>query len=259
MTTRESDRHVMAVVAALSLLECFERDEALRLKDFHVRTGIQKSRILRLLGTLEHAGFISSTENTFRLGPKVLALGQVVNDSFHDLAARFKPALQTITNTVGDTSFLSVVRGNQRMVLTHTTPEVGLCFKIPNGQLRPLHAGATGKVLLAFSRQEFIEHILSSELAGLTANTQIDPQKISLELAQVRERKYAVSSAEANPHAYAISKPILDCDGAILAAITVAGPATRLDQAMIDRTILLMDEEIEKAFSLSQTRHHSAQ
>lgn len=259
MTTKESDRHVMAVVAALSLLECFERDEALRLKDFHTRTGIQKSRILRLLGTLEHTGFISSTENTFRLGPKILALGQVVNDSFQDLAAQFKPALQSITNTMGDTSFLSVVRGNQRMVLTQTTPEDGLCFKIPNGQLRPLHAGATGKVLLAFSKSEFIDHVLSCELVGLTANTQIDARRLSVELAQVRQQKFAVSSAEATPHAYAISKPVLDSAGVILAAITVAGPATRLDQSMIDRTMALMDEGIENALRLSHLRHHSAQ
>lgn len=257
MTTKESDRHVLAVVAALSLLECFERDEALRLKDFHVRTGIQKSRIIRLLGTLEHAGFISATENAFRLGPKVLALGQVVSDSFQELSARFKPALQRITRTLGDTSFLSVVRGDQRMVLTHVAPDDGLCFKIPNGQLRPLHAGATGKVLLAFSRPDFIKHILSGELAGLTSNTEIDPQKLSMELAQVRLQKYAVSSAEATPHAYAISKPILDSDGAVLAAITIAGPATRLDQSVIDRTIILMDEEIDKALSQSHSRHIS--
>ena len=52
----EADRHVESVVSALTLLDCFERDEGLRLEDFHARTGLTRSRIIRLAGTLVHKG-----------------------------------------------------------------------------------------------------------------------------------------------------------------------------------------------------------
>ena len=50
--SREAERHVAAVTAALSILDCFVEDTSLRLRDLHERTGMQKSRILRLAGSL---------------------------------------------------------------------------------------------------------------------------------------------------------------------------------------------------------------
>ena len=231
MTIKESERHVVAVVAALSLLECFEEDCSLRLKDFHERTGMQKSRIIRLLGSLQAAGFLAEETDTsgFRLGPKVMALGRLVSETYLDLAGRVQPALLRITEEIGDTSFLSVVRGTQRMVLAQKTPEDGICFNIPEGQLRPLHAGATGKVLLAYSPDALWRKVLDGVLPELTTETQTDANELQAELTMVRSSGHAVSYGEATRHAFAISVPIVERNGMLLGAITVAGPASKLD------------------------------
>jgi DNA-binding IclR family transcriptional regulator len=248
MTIKESERHVVAVVAALSLLECFEEDCSLRLKDFHERTGMQKSRIIRLLGSLQAAGFVAEDTEAagFRLGPKVMALGRLVSESYLDLAGRVHPALLRITEEIGDTSFLSVVRGTQRMVLAQKTPEDGICFNIPEGQLRPLHAGATGKVLLAFSHGALWRKVLEGVLPELTPETQTNADKLQTELAMVRSAGYAVSHGEATRHAFAISVPIVERNGALLGAITVAGPVSKLDADYEAKVASLLKSEAKR-------------
>ncbi|MFM0305997.1 IclR family transcriptional regulator [Paraburkholderia sediminicola] len=247
MGLKEADRHVESVMAALALLESFEEDRSLRLKDFHERTGMQKSRILRLLGSLQAAGFLAEDSESagFRLGPKVMALGRLVSETYLDLAGRVQPSLSRITKELGDTSFLSVVRGLQRMVLAQKTPEDGLCFAIPDGQLRPLHAGATGKILLSFGPVELRRRVLAGELVGLTSETRTVPSVLEEELELVRQAGHAVSRGEATPHSYAISVPVVRA-GALLGAITVAGPRSKLDFDYEAHAIDLMHGEVEQ-------------
>ena len=66
----EASRHVASVSAALTILSCFRGDEDLSLAEIHRRTGITKSRVMRLAGTLEQHG--RSEEHTSELQSREL-------------------------------------------------------------------------------------------------------------------------------------------------------------------------------------------
>lgn len=240
-TSREADRHVAAVTAALSLLDCFDADTSLRLRDFHERTGMQKSRILRLAGSLAAEGYLVNDKATggYRLGPKILALGQLVAGNSVGIGERIRPILTALSAELQDTCFFSVVRGVERIVVEQVMPTSGLCFTIPRGQIRPLHAGATGKVLLAFGPEALRTRVLKGRLTALTPGTTTSPEALRGEIERALSQGYLVSRGEATAHAYALAVPVLDPNDGLLGAVTVAGPSSKVapddEAALADR------------------------
>ena len=105
----EADRHVESVVSALTLLDCFERDEGLRLEDFHARTGLTRSRIIRLAGTLVHKGYLVHDREhaQYLLGPTLFRVGALLADRYGSMASSVRPILRELVVSTGLTSMFS--------------------------------------------------------------------------------------------------------------------------------------------------------
>ena len=73
-----------AVDRALSLLAAFrDGDTALGLAELAQRTGLYKSTVLRLLASLEHAGFVQRlADGRYALGPEIARLHTLYAASF---------------------------------------------------------------------------------------------------------------------------------------------------------------------------------
>jgi DNA-binding IclR family transcriptional regulator len=91
---RESDRQVDTVAKALTILNCFSTNESeLSLKTLSEKTGLYKSRIMRLCGTLSAQGFLVKTSRaTYELGPRVMILGKIYEKT-HNLLNSGGPIL----------------------------------------------------------------------------------------------------------------------------------------------------------------------
>lgn len=239
-TARESEKHVAAVSAALAILECFDEDVVLRLRDLHERTGMQKSRIMRLAGSLAASGYltIEGGASGYRLGPKVQRLANIVGNGSADVVQRIQPVLARLTVERSDTCFFSVVRGLERMVAAQESPAQALRFVIPEGQMRPLHVGATGKVLLAFGPERLRDRVLASSLVPLTRATTVDPTRLRAEIANAQSRGFFVSRGEATADSYALAVPVLGEGNVLVGALSIAGPDTRLP---IDQEVAVAD------------------
>jgi DNA-binding IclR family transcriptional regulator len=93
---------------------------------------------------------------------------------------------------------------------------------------RPLHAGASGKVLLAHAPEEIRQAVLTSELTRYTANTITQRSKLTKELANVQTQGYAVSFGEIAADAVAVAAPVRAISGQVVAALSISGPANRI-------------------------------
>jgi len=91
----EAERHVESVQSALRLLTCFESDTGLRLVDLHERTGLTRSRIIRLAGTLASEGFLSYDDASSRyyLGPNLFRVGSLLSKRYSDSSEALRPCL----------------------------------------------------------------------------------------------------------------------------------------------------------------------
>ena len=247
---RETDRHVAAVMAALQTLDAFESGEKLRLSQLHERTGLARSRLLRLTGTLEAAGYLvlDSATSLYELGPKVYRLAWLAKDALDGLAKLLRPRLAKLTATTEATAFFSVARGDQRLVIAKSEPDEGIRYTISEGQLRPLHVGATGAVLLAYGPPERLARVLQQEqLAAVTPATITDPKVLAERVNQVARSGIASSLGEGTHEAYACAVPVHDPRGRFVGAMTIAGPTS----------VLTRDRSFYEAQLLEEAKHLS--
>ena len=98
------------------------------------------------------------------------------------------------------------------------------------GQRFPLHASASGKVLLATYDDERLERFLDEPLARLTPSTITTAEELRAELEHVREQRYAVSRDEEEEGLSGISAGIRGLSDELLGVLTLGGPTQRLDR-----------------------------
>jgi DNA-binding IclR family transcriptional regulator len=92
----------------------------------------------------------------------------------------------------------------------------------------PLHTTGVGKVLLAYLDKEKIDSYLSRPLLRPTPYSITDPEKLQTELAEVRQRGYAVARQEMTPGSGSVAVPILR-RGRCIAAVGVVSHLNKLD------------------------------
>jgi DNA-binding IclR family transcriptional regulator len=106
----------------------------------------------------------------------------------------------------------------------------------------PLHCAALGKVLLAFGAAE----LPRGRLERRTDKTHTSRAEIEADLELVRERGYAVTDEELEPGLVAVAAPVYRDGQAVVAALSVSGPASRLTRAVLpgvaDRCVAVAGE-----------------
>jgi DNA-binding IclR family transcriptional regulator len=229
---KESTRHVEAVLRALDILECFQVEPLLSLKKISEMTGLNKSRVIRLCGTLISKGYLGYDSEAlhYKLGNRILPLSKAYEHS-NDLISISRPLLRNLADQTGESASLFIVDGAQRLCLTREEGTFSIRYNILEGQRMVLYAGAGGKVLLAFGPEELRRKVLSRDhLRKLTPATISDPKRLEKELEAVRRQGYASSYGERDSGVAALAAPIWAHDGKVCAALSIAGPINRFSK-----------------------------
>jgi len=202
----ETSSGVAVLDRAFAILNAFgPTDDRLTLTELSRRTGLYKSTVLRLLGALEHGGFIRKlSDGQYAIGHQPLRLATLYQRSFQ-VGPVVEPILQQLSREQGETASFYVRQGDQRLVLYRVEPSRSVRVAIRVGEEFAIDRGASGKVLLAFT-----------EL--------LDPR-----WDEVRERLWAVSYGERDPETASASVPVFDSTGQLVGALTLSGPKGRFD------------------------------
>lgn len=236
----EADRHVDSVLSALSLLDSFEGDAGLRLEDFHARTGLTRSRIIRLAGTLVHKGYLvhDRANAQYLLGPAFFRVGSLVVDRYRSIASGVRPVLKELVSKTGLTAMFSVLGGRDRLILAKEEPGQPVRYTVQEGQARPVVLGASGRVMLAFAKAETTQDLIDkSDLKPL------EKQKLLGDLAQIRTKGFDLSESELTRHAFAIATPVFSQAGDLLGVLTVAGPTLEYQKEKLGEIVALLNQK----------------
>ena len=108
--TKEAGRHVESVLKALDILDCFHVQSSQNLKQIIEKTGLNRSRVIRLTGTLESRGYLTydSRSRQFQLGSRVMTLGKIFELN-NNLITLSRPVLKDLVQKAYDGSFGSLV------------------------------------------------------------------------------------------------------------------------------------------------------
>lgn len=198
-----------AVGRALALLATVCERDSPSLTECARSTGLPTSTALRLLRTLEQAGFVArGAEGTYRAGPHLVQLGARVF-SQQSVVEAARPAMARIVEATGESTYLCV-RGPGKTALyvamvegTHSVRHTSW-----TGRTGPLAGSAVGAVLEG--------EVPPSGFVAMRSVIEVDVT--------------------------AIAAPIVHSSG-ILAALSVVGPVYRIDDATATRYGRLLAQE----------------
>jgi DNA-binding IclR family transcriptional regulator len=227
---------VESVKRAARLLRCFTIEQPeLGVVEISRHLNVHKSTISRLLSTLEHERLVTRNPETgrYRLGVGILELAGLV--TLHaDLRRTARPFLNQLAEMTQEAVNLAVREGDEVVNIEHTAP---LGRRVLNigwvGRRTPVHASSTGKILLAHAAEPEIAQLISRPLQAFTENTLTGADALLDELERIRRLGFAMGLEELEIGLNAVAALIRGRDGAVLAAVSTAGPSNRLTEERI--------------------------
>lgn len=247
MVRRDKSNYIIQSVAhALDVLEEF-RDETdeLGVTELSKKLKLHKNNVFRILATLQSRNYIEQnrSNDNYRLGIKCLELGQTFIHQ-RGLLKQARPILQELADKTGETSYISILRGNEVIYLdsVETSSTVRVVSRV--GLHMPLHATAAGKALVAFESDDELRKRFTGGLSRYTKATRIEIDELLKEVASVREQGYATDLEEFEDGLRCIGAPIRDYTRKVVGAVSVSGPAHRLPDEKISQ---LVGPEIDRA------------
>ncbi|MEU7283520.1 IclR family transcriptional regulator C-terminal domain-containing protein [Streptomyces sp. NPDC045431] len=219
---------IESLARGLTVLTAFgEGRDALTLSAVAEATGLARATARRALITLEHLGYVTAYERTFRLTPRVLGLGYPPL-SRTTLPAIAAPHLAALATRVHDSASLAVLDGDDIRYTARVATSRVMSVNITVGTRFPAYATSMGRVMLAgLPGGERRERLARAELTALTPYTVTDPAELAAVLDGVAARGYALVDEELEEGLRSIAVPVRDRAGTVVAAANVAMHSVR--------------------------------
>ena len=173
-------------------------------------TGLPRATAYRLATALVVHGLIDKEPySTYRLGSRLVELGQLAGQRRPSIARAAAPALETLRDTTGESVQLFVAEGGRRVCIVSLESPHSLRTIVPVGAALPMDKGSAGRALAGDA--DDLERGWSES---------------------VEERELGVAS---------VSAPVY-LDGSVVAAVSVSGPIERTTRSPGSRYGVLVVE-----------------
>jgi IclR family transcriptional regulator, pca regulon regulatory protein len=217
---------IESLARGLTVVTSFGEGRAdLTLTDVARATGLARATARRALITLEHLGYVESSDRVFRLTPRVLGLG-FPPLSMLPLPRIAAPHLAELSARVHESASLAILTagGDEVQYTARVATSRIMSVNITLGTRFPAYATSLGRVMLAGHLPEVS---LPERLIPLTPRSVTDPRELLTVLERVRTDGYALVDGELEEGLRSIAVPVHDRDGHVTAAVNVAMHSSR--------------------------------
>ena len=207
---------------------------------------LNTSTTFRLVASLEYHRYLSrdGESGKYMLGLACLELAKSFQAG-HALSRLAARDLEALRDDVRETVHLAVLDGPDVVYLQKLPGlhAIGFMESQVGGRL-PAYCTGLGKVLLAYADPAYVRELVEGShgtLQRFTPTTITDVDELMDQLATIRERGFAFDWGEHEPDVRCVAVPLFGRNGGMPAAISVAGPANRMEPlqenwAVIDAT-----------------------
>jgi IclR family mhp operon transcriptional activator len=208
--TRATEREdpVRAVLRALDLLAEVNRQRSATLPSLLRSLGLPRATLIRLLGTLEAAGYVlrNPQSRRYEVTPRVTLLSAGFNfDAWLSVVAT--PILAELLGRIGWPSDVMMVSGAEIHVRASNRLQCGMSISTDIvGMRSPLARSASGRAHLAWSPERERERLLP------LCTTRQGEAALLRELEETRRRGYGVRDPALAPQIGAIAVPVMQGD-----------------------------------------------
>jgi len=250
----ESAGGVQSVDRAISVLEILAQRGEAGVSEVAADIGVHKSTAFRLLAALEERELVEQTQDRgkYRLGFGILRLASAVPGQL-DVTHQARALCEQLASQVGETVNIAVRRSHFVVNVDQARGPSAVATHNWVGELTPLHATSSGKILLAYMAPEERRNMLASAgLARLTPHTITSQRELEEQIAAARDG-YASSVEELEEGLNAVAAPVRDHTGGVIAALSVSGPVYRFTE---DRMREVTPDVVAAAAAISQRMGH---
>lgn len=226
---RRTGGNLQSVNRAIQALELIADAGELGVTELGRRLGVHKATASRLVATLAERGLVERdpASEKYRLGFGLIRLAGAAMASL-DLVRTARPIIEDLAERTRETVNLGVVSGDAVVYIDQVTGTRSIVAVSWVGRRTPLHCTSTGKVLLAWMGERDRDRILAEPLERSTPASIVDHDQLTAQLAEIRAKGYAQTMEELEAGLNAVAAPVRAADGAVVAALSVSGPAFRM-------------------------------
>ncbi|MGC9498941.1 IclR family transcriptional regulator [Streptomyces sp. WG7] len=220
---------VQSVDRAVSVLEILARHGEAGVTEIADELDVHKSTAFRLLGVLENRGLVAQEKERgkYYLGAGVLRLAGAAAVRL-DISQEGVPVCRELADELGETSNIAVLDDDAAVNVMQARGTASVTAQNWLGRRTPLHATASGKVLLSHLPPTLREGLLARPLHRFTEHTVTGAAVLRGELEAVAGQGYAITQEELEIGLAAVAAPVRSHDGKVIASISVSGPVYRL-------------------------------
>jgi IclR family transcriptional regulator, KDG regulon repressor len=250
-TTKERAQVLKSVDLALRVMESLRDVNSERgVTELAREFGVSKATVYRTLTTLERRGYVSQNpaSGRYRLGLTLRRFSQVALDQV-DLPAEARPYMEGLRDKTGEAIHLAVLDADCALYISKAEGLRPVQVVSSIGERCPAHCVSTGKVLLGFADEAYVDGLIFKGLTRYNERTYATSGPLKEELKKVRESGCAINRGEWREEVSGVAAPITTGDSEVVASMGVCAPSFRLDDETLT-TIKPLVVEAAKGLSM---------
>ena len=245
---------VQSLKRAFNILEEVARNrQGINLAELGKRVGLHNSTTFHLVKTMVSLGYVMQSRDTkrYRIGRRLFVLAASSLDEI-ELVNVATPILEDLAHQTGEATHFAVRSGDEVVIVAKTAGAGAIQMADRVGVVRPAHATALGKVLLAaLTPEQLRRYVNGQSLRAFTPSTITEPAALIEAVGAVRSDGVAYDDAEFDSEVRCVAVPVYDFTGQVAGALGISGPIWRLSiqvlQAkteLVKRAAARMSEEL---------------
>jgi IclR family acetate operon transcriptional repressor len=227
-----AEARIQSIARAKALLDVLAAADGgwVPLRTLASGTGLVKTTAFNLVTALVDVGLVERDEakGAYRLGMQALVYGRAVERRL-DIVPLMRPHLVGLCAATRETVNLAVPAPTDIVLVDSLEGSQSLRVTSYAGTRATYHSTALGRALLAHKSPALRRQIVGlGPLTALTRHTTTDPAALEAILEGCRREGYVSEVEENEEGAACVAAPVFDATGTAIAAVSIAGPISRM-------------------------------
>ena len=242
--SKESERLNASLINSLRILDYLgQAEQPATLAELRKTLDLNKSRVMRLCGTLEHMGYLKHENGLYALGPRLMSLGKVYERQ-NPTREVIRTILRDLVDRLEETASFHVLRREKRLCMCAVESPHPVRFIMLEGVEKTYPYGSIWKVIMTWGPAELREKILfEAPFRSVTPNTVVTAEALKSTIEQTRRDGYCYTNGDMDVGSAAIAAPVMDDAQHLLGVLCISGISERMDARFLERTVPLLREK----------------
>lgn len=231
-----------SVTRAISTMELLARQGPLGVRAIATELDLPLGSAHRLLSDLAAEQVVERDDDgAWRLSYRLFAITGHQLDRL-ELPQLARPFAERIAAETGETVNVYALSGLESVSIDKVRGNEGMQLDLRLGASGPLHAGGSGKAMLAYLSERERDAVLDGPLHRYTEHTLVERAELEREIERIRGRGYAIDDQEVVMGVYCVSEPFIDRAGRPFGAMSITGPRPKAPGGDIEPLVAMLHE-----------------